>query len=81
MTPTSPRYPFVDRAGRVQHRHAVGQGEATAGADLGFGAGGQLKREAGADQPGLTRLDVEVDSGVEIQTGVGGMGPDGQRRG
>ena len=59
----------------------VMQRESATGANLGLGARGELEREAGADQPGLTRWNVEIDRGVQIQTGIGGMGPCGQPRG
>ena len=69
---------LVDRAWGVEHGDAVLQREPAAGADLGLGAGGELDRKTGADQPGLPRWYVEVNGRGEVQTGVAGVRPSGK---
>ena len=66
---------FVDCARTVEYRHSMLQRQAAPGSYLSFSARWKLDGEACPDQSAFAWGNGDVNSRVQIQTGVAGMRP------
>ncbi len=65
---------LIDGAGGVEHGDSVVEGEAAAGADLGFGVGGKFDGNACLDQGSGSGWQGDGFNGVEIHACIARMG-------